>query len=450
MAYVPSTAADNTSGGATSIAGFTPPPPQGIVATSSGAGGTSAPVGGSGQGSSAVVGTPGVQPPVQNLGDYLAANAPQAAGLGQNIANNLTGQYNQVTGDINTDQAAFDQQVQANNVGSNYDPTIQSAATDPTHFVADQTAVSQFQNYLNANYAGPSAFETSSYYQPLAQEVLTAQQAAPDLTQQGAYEQLASTLEQNPTLGMTNLDAALLRTPGASSPITTAEAPFANLPGSLSTASQTEDSNIGTAAANDAGAKSDVQNTFFTGPNAVVPAWQNSLSGELTGAQGQVDNYNTGLSNFLSGANSLNQDLSTYNALHYAQPNFDFSQPQLSDPITPYLGTNPVGAASLGSVASTSDYAKDAALSQLLGGSYKPSLDPSQVGQAGTFKMPTALPQIGYLASQISAEADPARAQFLTNMSNTNVGNFPYEASAIQNTELNDERNFFKQLGTFE
>ena len=231
-------------------------------------------------------------PPVQNLSDYLTANAPQAAGMGQAIAQNISNQGQQVTGDINAAQQGFDQSVQASNVAPNQD-LVNQAASNPTQFVQDPNNVQQFQTQENANYTGPTSFESSAYAQPLTQEVSQFQQNTPNTNNQSGILQLVAGQEQNPTLGMENLDALLLGgTPGATQAINQAESPYANLGQTLTGVGTTEDANIATAKANDLAASQGVQNSFLTGPNAVVPAWEQALQNEQNTATGQVNAYN--------------------------------------------------------------------------------------------------------------------------------------------------------------
>lgn len=279
MAYIPNTA-DTTDQTlfAPGSPGVQPPP-----ATSTGQGG--GPQGpGAGQG---VVATPTKTspPPVVNLGDYLAANAPQEVGMGQQIAGNLEQTAGQVSGDINADQAAVDQTVQASNVAPN--PTLVSeAAAAPSEFVTNPDNLSAFLAQENAKYAGPTSFESTPGYQPLATEVASAEAKAPDVTQTAGVQQLVAGQEANPTTGETNLDTMLLeQSPEAMAAIAAAEPGVQGLGGELSNATTAEDALIAAAQANDVAAPAGVQTAFETGPNAVVPALKSELNTELANAQ---------------------------------------------------------------------------------------------------------------------------------------------------------------------
>lgn len=364
--------------------------------TSSGAGagatGVNTSAAGSPQGAPAVPNSTKA-PPVQNLSDYLTANAPQAAGMGQTIADNISQQGQQVTGDINAAQQGFDQSVQASNVAPNKD-LINQAANNPSEFVQDPNNVQEFQAQENANYTGPTSFESADFYQPLTQEVTQFQNNAPQTNTPAGILQLVAGQEQNPTLGMENLDALLLGgTPGATQAIDRAEAPYASLGQALTSSGTTEDANIATAKANDVAAPAAVQNAFLTGPNAVVPAWEKALQGEESTAQDQINTFNQGVPAYDQEQQDLGNIASQWNNFKYSVPNFGI----FTTPIgTPDIASEAAqGAPSLASVATPQDYATDAALSQLLGTSLGTTpIDQSTVGQAGTFQAPGTVPNL--------------------------------------------------------
>lgn len=380
-----------------------------MPATSTGGG--TAPVTSSGAGSpqgAAAVPNTTKAPPVQNLQAYLTANAPQSVQMGQNIANNLTSQANKVTGDINADQAAFDQQVQSSNTAPNQD-LVSRAAASPTDFVQNPDDVAAFQAQENANYTGPDSFESSTYAPALNTEVANAQQLAPDLTKPGAVQQLARGQEQNPTTGMSNLDSLLLQeTPEALTPITAAEKPFATLGTALSNAATTENANIGTAKANDIASAALVPSAFTTGPNAVVPAWQKGLQDELATDTAQTNAYDTALNSLISSENSAQPNIAALEAAlgayNTTAPGYSSSDPFIKG-ATSTLPTingvdfalnNPsaINAPTLDQAATAKDVEMQNALQTLLGKGFSPQFDASQ---AGKFTAPTAPPTVASL-----------------------------------------------------
>lgn len=385
-----------------------PPAP----ATSSGAPGTGGAIaGGSGQGVSATPNA-GVQPPVQNLQDYLAANQPQAVAMGNTIANNLTAKAGQVTGDIGADLAAVDARVQASNTAPNPD-LVGRAAANPANFVTNPKDLADFLAQENANYSGPTSIEQTPEWAALTREVGDATRNAPDVTKPGGFLELAAGQETNPTPGMTNLDAALLQeTPEAAAPIIAAAKPYAALPGQQSTAATAEDAAIQAAQANDAAAAGLISPAFLTGPNAEVPAWEAALMANLTGAQGAENTYNTAVGNTVSGATTQQKALQAakdadFNKVRQGVVNTGTAATDAAeqakvlgyiDPTTyfnelqPFLGLSPTTAAPTeANTATAGDYATEAALQQLLGGKFTPPITPATASQAGTFSVP-ALP----------------------------------------------------------
>lgn len=341
-------------------------------------------------------------PPVQNLSDYLTANQPQALQMGQNIANNVTAQGQQVTGDINADQQAFDQSVQASNVAPNQD-LINSAASNPSQFVQDPNNVAEFQAQENANYTGPTSFESSAYDPALTQEVSTFQGNAPQTNTPAGILQLVTGQEQNPTLGMENLDALLLGgTPGATQAINQAEAPYANLGQTLTGVGTTEDANIAGAQANDVAAPAAVQNAFFTGPNAEVPAWEQALQNEYTGAQGEVNQSNANATANIAALNPLEQAYQKY----LGQGGYGAGD-TIGNDLSLQTQTNQPTEAQ---VATPQDYATQAALSQLLGSGFTNApLNEANANQAGTFQNPNIqaanIPQIAQQLADQNTQA---------------------------------------------
>lgn len=341
-------------------------------------------------------------PPVQNLSEYLNANQPQALQMGQNIAQNITNQGQQVTGDINADQAAFDQSVQASNVAPNSD-LVGRAASDPTAFVQNPNDLQAFQAQRDASYTGPDSFEGSDYYQPLTQKVQSFQSNSPDTTTQNGILRLVSGQEKNPTLGMQNLDALLLGgTPGATDAIRAAQAPYANLGQTLTNVGNTENANIAMAKANTVAAPQAVRDAFLTGNKAVVPAYQQALNDKLAQSQQGATNYNNQIGQNIQKLNPLESQLGKWQGA---------TGLKIDDPLQKYLNQTPLtNAPTQANTASAEDYAKNAALEQLLGTGYSPVLSDANASQAGSFNVPETLtPDLSALAYEIAGKATPVQ-----------------------------------------
>lgn len=386
-------------------------------------------------------------PPVQNLSAYLKANAPQAVQQGQNIANNLSNTVNQVTGDINSAQQGFNKTVQDQNVTPD-SALVERAASNPSGFVQNPNDVSAFQQQYNANYSGPTSFESSDYYPGLNTEVQNAVGKAPDITQPSGLAQLARGQEKNPTVGQSNLDALLLQeNPDAVKPISEVIPRFGALRGQLGQVASDSNTAIQQAIQNDQAAKAGVQSRFLTGDNAVVPAWQKALQDELTGAQGKTNEYNQSINNITQQENDLQptlvdalKSISEYNAQAktYNPSALNLSQestlPELGYDLSGLSKTyNPINAPELGSVASKNDYDTQAALNELLGGNLS-NLNPNDISKAGTFNTPgkASLP-INESIQGLQAELAAAQKGF------TNNGALQYKGTPSNSIVTNND-----------
>jgi hypothetical protein len=373
----------------------TNPMAQAPVTTSSGGVGTTAanaaPVG-SPQGAAAVP-TSTQAPPVQNLQAYLQANQPQAVQMGNTIAGNLQNTVNKTTGDINAAQTDLAGQVAAQNTAPNTD-LVNQAAANPAQFVQNPQNLTDFLAQENANYGGPANFAATPYAQNLQNEVTSAVNSAPDINKPGGVEQLVTGQEQNPTLGMRNLDTLLLQgTPEAMAPIQNVIPKFGQLQGQYGNAQTSTDAAIQQAIANDQAAKAGVNTTFLTGPNAVVPTYEQNIKNEQTAAQTAQDKENALI-------NALNQDINAktattpdfYNLVGAGGPLLSSMQntpnaPSIYDYITP--GQTITKAPTLNDVITPEQYDNILALAQLLPGQDFSQFGPPSGTYTGKGVMPT-------------------------------------------------------------
>lgn len=363
--------------------------------------------------------------PFTNLQAYLTANAPQIQSQANTISGNLTNQYGQVMNDIGAGTQAFNQQVSQGYTPENTQ-MVQQATTAPSTFVQDPNNVTAFQSQLNDQYVGPTNFEGTTGYSGLNSEVTDAAANA-DLfnTPSGLQTYLQGT-EKNPTPGISMLDSVLLQqSPEAIQQVQKAASPFSQLPQYLSDQVTTADQGVGTATANANKAAQDSQTALL---NAITGINQ-TVGGEQTNAQNSVNSYNN-LVNPYNG--QLTSDLTTINN---APANFGWK------PLTPdqawfnasVPGAQPVSAANPAAVASSQDYATEAALSQLAGqyaGSFPAmTLNPSQASLAGTFTAPpTAIDDAALLQSLQDAQNWVNTTQFQV-PGNGNVGPGVYSLS---------------------
>ncbi len=359
---------------------------------------------------------PGVGTPTQfgsnaaKLSDYLKANKEQVGEFGNQIAGKLNQDYTKTMGDIDTGYGGFNQQVQGSYTPGN-DQLVNQAKSNPSEFVKNPDDVSKFQSLYNDQYTGPQNFESSDVYGNLNNEVNSAVQNA-GLT--NSFSGLGTYLNNtmggaNRTQGMNTLDTALLqRSPEASSAIKSAAAPYQNLNSYLGDKTSSADKNVATAQTQADQIRGAVQNEF-TGPQGVIPTFQNQLSQNLSGAQNNYQNVLSDYSHLYSGAqpsdlqmkNLFSPDLTKMNAIQE-------NAKMLGSPVTPNYGqfvtlNNPSGAPTMGSVATPDQIDTAKALSILSG---NPDL---QIQGAGS---PYQAPTLGYNSQGFNS--------YMNDLSNTN------------------------------
>lgn len=378
MAYVPSTAdtEDQTQ--------FQPGTPQTAVppATSTGAAGAGGAQ--SGQGATATV-AKGTPPPVTNLGDYLAANAPQAVGMGNTIAGNLTAQGQMATGDINADQAAVNQEVQAQDVAPN-PGLVGEAEANPAGFVTNPANLTDFLAQENAAYTGPATYESTPQFAAATGEAQNVAANAPVLNTDAGINQLVSGSETNPTAGEEALDAALIEeTPGAIAPVAAAEVPLQALPSDVTQGATQEDAAIQQAIADDLASSQGATTGLATAQGNEAQ----NLTAEQNTLQGIIDEYNKSVGVINPVTSTIESDIQQFLA---ANPSLDSSVAGLGNPLAPFLGLSDIGMPSEATYASPGDYADVAALGQL-GDQNVGTLPISSAtaDEAQTFQLPGAL-----------------------------------------------------------
>jgi hypothetical protein len=387
MAYVQTPEDPNAPGATAAPAAGAAQPPQ----TATGTGGSAGVTPGSPQGTTAIPATTQA-PPVQDLHAYLEANAPQAVGMGQNIAGNLNTQYETVAGDINSAQSAQDAAIHAGTVEPNTD-LVSRAAADPNAFVQNPDDLGAFLAQRDAAYTGPTSFESTPDYTKSNAAVNKAVSSAPDINKPGGVQQLVTGQETNPTMGMSNLDTLILQeTPDAMAPIQGVIPKFQTLAPQLETAATEENAAITKAAADAAAAKQGVQDSFLTGPNAVAPAFQKSVAGELTANEAKTNAYNDALATLINEENKAQPDYAAlenavkdYNAALQIDlsmiPAGNAGRPNTASILTMGDKANPTNLAepTLAQSATPEDIAYQNALESLLGSGYTPSFDASGV-----------------------------------------------------------------------
>jgi hypothetical protein len=407
MSYVPTDPETNQNapqGQTTNAPGQTAgmPPPQSGGSTGGGqAAGTPS---GASNGSSTQFGSS-----ASKLGDYLSANAPQIQGQANTVASGLNTQYGQVGQDISNAANNFGQQVQGGYAAPNQ-TLVNEAASNPTGFVSTPGNVSAFQGQLNDTYTGPTSFEGTTPYSNIQNEVNTATQNAGLLgTQAGLQNYLGSTQGGNQTQASNTLDTLLLEgNPQAQQTVNNAAQQFQTLPGQLGTATTAQDQSVAAAQQAAQQAAQYAQGQI----NPIASQFQTGLTNQLNGVNANEAAYNKDVTGNQTAAQNLQNQLLAAQQAAIAQSikgdPYDFSQGpnagmyqgifnRLTDPsagingLSPYLSGQPLTQpGTLANTATTPQYQEDAALAQLLGSGYTPSLNQANIGQAGTYSVPGA------------------------------------------------------------
>lgn len=175
---------------------------------------------------------PGATNPAQKIGtgyvnlqNYVNANNPTQ--LGNTIANNVSNSANNAVKNLNTSQTQYNtqagqvqnalmgQQTNAQNALNQIinAPSTTTYSTDangnPVQSLTSPTGASQYNNYLNATYQGPSSLSNTTQLQ---NQATNAQQQANLLGSQGGQQQLLRSFVNQPgyNYNLQNLDSVLL------------------------------------------------------------------------------------------------------------------------------------------------------------------------------------------------------------------------------------------------
>jgi len=327
------------------------------------------------------------------LSDYLKANAPQVQDFGNKVAGNLTGQYNQAMGAVDTGFGDFNTQVNQGYAQPNQE-LVKQAAANPTEFAKNPENVKGFQSQYNNSYTGPQNFESSDSYGNINNQVNKAVQDA-GLTKSasglGSYLNNYMGTGTN-TPGMQTLDTALLqRSPEASQAIQNAAKPFSGLTDYFSGKTAAANQNVANAKQTADANRADVQGQF----NSLLPNLQNDINSRVSNQQGQATSELTAMNDLIARGNLSPEELSAL-GIDQGQYNNLFSQYDQLKAVDPYTNFSPANyfsttpnpaAVTPGEVATPDEYARAAALSQLTG--QQSFLNPNEMGTSGTAPIDT-------------------------------------------------------------
>ncbi len=180
------------------------------------------------------------------LKDYLNANKPQAAKLGDQVAGNVQGVVAGAQGELGGLGDKFKQEAdkgQISNIGTGQQEAEgiigKTSALGAGQKLSDEDK-SRFGQIAGAQYQGPNQLSDTSFYQPAAQKVSDAQKTA-DLTKsEPGTQQLLSNIFNQPnyTTGEKRFDNYLLKSKDTQDKLAAARAPAAQFQSQLDTANQ--------------------------------------------------------------------------------------------------------------------------------------------------------------------------------------------------------------------
>ncbi len=145
---------------------------------------------------------------------YINANKPQAAKLATEVGGFVTAQGQDAQNKLAQGQSTFNQDVDKKTIGFNQS-LYDEAKSDPAKVAADKQKKADFEKMRDAQYQGPTSFESQDYFQPINQAVQNAKQTSQNTQTEEGQRQLISQLQNqkkgSAKSGNVTFDNALLQ-----------------------------------------------------------------------------------------------------------------------------------------------------------------------------------------------------------------------------------------------
>lgn len=321
--------------------------------------------------------------------DYFKGNQTQGEKLGGQFTDRLVGQEKEQIGQA-ASKAKGD--IAAGTVG--FDPSLTAKLeTDPTALTKDTNQFDSFLKQWNAEYKGPQSFESTEEYGQAADAVNKAKQNAAQVASTGGRQQFIQDKFGVYGQGNKGLDEALLQQSSYFPKVQSQEKEFGNIQDYLT--SQSADVNAAAQAAKQqtAATKQQIQ---AAGGKAVTDFKTNLQNKLKTAQQTSTNDYNT-LRDTLAQGQPVSPGLlkkmgisdEEWKTITVEMDKIKKGgeKPTLAEDVSSFVRpTNTIG---LSDVATTEDYAKDAAYKKLMstsnvlsGGPSGKNLDPSYDAQS--------------------------------------------------------------------
>lgn len=323
-----------------------------------------------------------------NLQRYLSENQSQSAGLAQKVAGQVTSAGEEAkTGAESFAKTAGDQ-IEANRVPFQAE-VIDEAASNPTGVLGDEAKKSAFLKQRDATYTGPQGLEDVEGFAGVQDKVKKAQERIGLTESEQGRTQLLSDLSPGAGRGKLSLNQLLLSgTPEAGQILSSAGEPYKNLQRFLE-AQSAEDRQKAIDASKEAETTRGKVAERFTGTGGVLPTMASDLTGRVatakTNAQQRADTVRAAL----QGMNPTDQDLADLGLTREDFSGIKGYQDITNgaahiDPTTYLTNRSPDTEYTMANVATADDYARQAALAELIGQPIQGGLSVADAAKAGT------------------------------------------------------------------
>lgn len=356
-----------------------------------------------------------------NINRYLEQNKPQAQELSNQVAGKITENVNKADNALKEAPNQINQYIQSNLPQDN--GLIDQAKKDPTAIAQDQTKLEQFKSLKDAKYTGSSDFIGSNLSQPIQDYISGAKNYQDIVDNQSTRTRALQDIQKNDSAGITSLNNLLLQNdPNSKETLNNAVEPIGELDNRYTEVENQFNSSVQGANNTAQQYRDRIQNEFL-GENGVVNQFKSDLDKRVAdtrkAASENTDNLSQLLTELTGGTSfdlfnrkftdnqladlgiNRNQLNTLRNKLTEVKDNYTWSDAQRYSTPDNYVdkyeylydnldlnqwlnSQNPNNSITRDNVATAEDYAKQAALQELLGIDNSYIMDQTQAGKASS------------------------------------------------------------------
>lgn len=338
-----------------------------------------------------------------DVGAYLDANRPQTADLSQKVVGQINNDATKLRGDIDSSSSDFSRRVNEGKVS--YDGgLVDSALSNPSEFVKDTANVGKFSKQRDASYAGPVNF--SELNPDLAGRVKSSAEEAKGVETTAGRKAMLQRLYPSSTAGQVSLDEMLI---GGNADARRDMGQAAQQFGAVNDYLEQAAGRSNTAA--DAAKKETeaTRKTVASRFDSALPTFEHDLDTRTAAARTAATTRGSDLAKIIASRGQLSEaDAAALGLTPQQWAELNKSAEALKTdwrrdvPLDPFVSSkNADVEINRGNVASTDDYAREAALEQLSGGQLN-ILNNDEAGNAGKapgslshFDIESALANVG-------------------------------------------------------